>query len=71
MEKGKVPCLWILGKKDIYISFKELPPKVKLPGNAKLVVLENSGHMGFVEEEDLSVKIVEDFIRELLPAHTP
>jgi len=65
MEKGKVPCLWILGKKDIYISFKELPPKVKLPGNAKLVFLENSGHMGFVEEEDLSVKILSDFIEGL------
>jgi pimeloyl-ACP methyl ester carboxylesterase len=48
-----------------------VPLKVKLPGNAKLVLLENSGHMGFVEEEDLSVKIVADFIKEFLPLHTP
>jgi pimeloyl-ACP methyl ester carboxylesterase len=65
MEAGKVPCLWILGKKDIYISCETIPKKVKLPGNAKLQLLENSGHMGFVEEEYLSVKIMEDFIKGL------
>jgi pimeloyl-ACP methyl ester carboxylesterase len=70
MEKGKVPCLWILGKKDTHISCEAVPLKVKLPGNAKLVLLENSGHMGFVEEEDLSVKIVEDFIKQSLPQRT-
>lgn len=70
MEKGKAPCLWILGRKDTYISCEAVPLKVKLPGNAKLVLLENSGHMGFVEEEDLSVKIVEDFIKEFFPPHT-
>jgi pimeloyl-ACP methyl ester carboxylesterase len=63
MEAGKVPCLWILGGKDTHISSETVPKKVKLPGNAKLVVLENSGHMGFVEEEDLAVKILTDFIQ--------
>jgi pimeloyl-ACP methyl ester carboxylesterase len=65
MEKGKVPCLWILGKQDNYISCETVQSMVKLPVNAKVVILENSGHMGFVEEEDLSVKILEDFIRNL------
>ena len=65
MEAGKVPYLWILGRKDTYISCETIPKMVKLPGNAKLMVLENSGHMGFVEEEDLSVKIITDFIKGL------
>jgi pimeloyl-ACP methyl ester carboxylesterase len=65
MEKGKVPCLWILGKMDNYISFEEVQTRVKLPANARVVVLENSGHMGFVEEEDLSIKILTDFIKGL------
>jgi pimeloyl-ACP methyl ester carboxylesterase len=65
MEAGKVPCLWILGKMDNYISCEEVQAKVKLPINAKVVVLENSGHMGFIEEEDLSVKIITDFIQGL------
>jgi pimeloyl-ACP methyl ester carboxylesterase len=65
MELGKAPCLWILGKLDNYISYVEVQSKVKLPANAKVVVLEHSGHMGFVEEEDLSVRVVTDFIKGL------
>jgi pimeloyl-ACP methyl ester carboxylesterase len=63
MEEGKVPCLWILGKMDNYISCKEIQEKVKLPANAKVVVLENSGHMGFIEEEDLAVKVLTEFVQ--------
>jgi pimeloyl-ACP methyl ester carboxylesterase len=63
MEVGKVPCIWILGKMDNYISCVEVQKKVKLPPNAKVVILENSGHMGFVEEEDMSVKVLTDFIQ--------
>jgi pimeloyl-ACP methyl ester carboxylesterase len=39
--------------------------RVKLPSNARLVVLSNSGHMGFIEEEEESVKSLSDFIRSL------
>jgi pimeloyl-ACP methyl ester carboxylesterase len=48
---------------DNYISCVEVQKKVKLPPNAKVVILENSGHMGFVEEEDMSVKVLTDFIQ--------
>jgi len=65
MEEGKVPCLWILGKLDNYISCDTMLANVKLPANSKVAILENSGHMGFVEEEDVSTKIVEDFIAGL------
>lgn len=65
MEKGQVPCLWILGRLDNYIHYEAIQTKVDLPPNAKVVVLENSGHLGFIEEKELSVKIVEEFIEEL------
>jgi pimeloyl-ACP methyl ester carboxylesterase len=65
MENGKVPCLWILGKKDNYINCDEIRKRINLPANARVVVFENSGHMGFVEEEDLAVKEVTDFITGL------
>jgi hypothetical protein len=35
---------------------------VKIPGNMKVVILDKSGHMGFVEEEELSIKIISDFV---------
>jgi pimeloyl-ACP methyl ester carboxylesterase len=65
MEEGKVPCLWILGRLDNYISSDDIQTKVKLPANAKVIILENSGHLGFIEEEELSSKIVAGFIKEL------
>lgn len=65
MEESKVPFLWILGRKDNFISCETMLEKVKLPPNAKALILENSGHMGFVEEEDLSVNAVRDFINNL------
>ncbi len=69
MEEGRVPCLWILGRKDRYISYEAVTEKVKLPSNAKIVVLENSGHLGFIEEEELSVKALGEFIAGLPEGH--
>jgi pimeloyl-ACP methyl ester carboxylesterase len=65
MEEGKVPCLWILGTMDNYIPCEVIQSKVKLPANAEIVVLKNSGHLGFVEEEELSVKIVSEFVNSI------
>lgn len=63
MEEGRVPCLWILGTMDSYIPV-EVTSKVKLPSNAELVVLNKSGHMGFIEQEDDSVKVFTRFVEE-------
>lgn len=65
LEEGKVPCLLILGAMDNYIGYKSVQSAVRLPVNARVIVLENSGHMGFVEEEERSVKVIEDFIKNL------
>jgi pimeloyl-ACP methyl ester carboxylesterase len=65
MEKGIVPGLWILGRYDSHISYETIQQKVRLPSSLKVVLFENSGHMGFVEEEDLSVKVLSEFVKEL------
>ena len=65
MEQGRVPCLWILGKMDNYIPCETVQTKIKVPSNAKVVVLENSGHLGFIEEEDKSVEIMSSFVEGL------
>ncbi len=65
MEEGRVPCLWILGLMDNYIPCDIIQKKVSLPSNARVVVLKNSGHLGFVEEEDLSFKVVSDFLNKI------
>ena len=65
IEEGRVPCLWILGSMDNYIPCDFIQKRVKLPSNAKVMILNNSGHMGFVEEEDLSIKFIADFVTKL------
>ncbi|HEX2920266.1 MAG TPA: alpha/beta hydrolase [Bacteroidales bacterium] len=65
MEEGRVPCLWILGKLDSYIKPVVMQEKVKLPENARLVLLNKSGHMGFIEEEALSAETLVRFIKEI------
>ena len=65
MEQCKVPCLWILGSMDNYIPCDLIRTQVKLPPNAEVVVLTHSGHMGFIEEEELSVKIITDFVKKI------
>jgi len=66
MESGRVPCLWILGAMDNYINCEMAQTKVRLPANAELVILENSGHLGFVEEEEKSLKILIGFIEKII-----
>jgi pimeloyl-ACP methyl ester carboxylesterase len=65
MEKGNVPCLWILGLMDNYISCETIQKKINLPLNAEVVILENSGHLGFIEEEERTVKVITEFTEKL------
>jgi pimeloyl-ACP methyl ester carboxylesterase len=65
MEKGRVSCLWILGSMDNYIPYEFIQTMVNLPANARVVVLKNSGHMGFIEEEKLAVKVVSNFVNSI------
>jgi pimeloyl-ACP methyl ester carboxylesterase len=59
---SKLPFLFIAGKKDNLIDFRNTVPKIKLPENSELVVLENSGHMGFIEEKQIALNYIRNFI---------
>lgn len=70
LEKGVKPLLWILGRDDQYFSPETVTSDVKLPANAQIVILENSGHLGFVEETALSAQLLSDFADGLTPDMT-
>jgi pimeloyl-ACP methyl ester carboxylesterase len=38
---------------------------IKIPANAKVVILEKSGHRGFIEEPGLSAELISTFARSL------
>jgi pimeloyl-ACP methyl ester carboxylesterase len=56
------PFLLIAGLKDNYISYEQVIPRIHLPEKGVLVTLENSGHIGFVEEKENALHVVRDFI---------
>lgn len=62
MESGRIPCLWILGARDNYIDFRAVKERVQLPPGSEVFILQNSGHMGFIEEEDEALRLLESFL---------
>jgi pimeloyl-ACP methyl ester carboxylesterase len=65
MEEGKIPCLWILGMMDNYIPCDIICANVKLPPNAKVIILKESGHLGFIEEEENSLRAITEFVNSI------
>ena len=66
IEEGKVPLLWIFGDSDNHINHNEVLKTVTLPSNAEVAVLQNVGHMGFVEAEEVSANILMEFASKIL-----
>jgi pimeloyl-ACP methyl ester carboxylesterase len=65
LEKTDLPVLLILGKYDNYIPYQKIGLQIKLPAQGKVETLNNSGHMGFIEEKSLSVSIITEFANNL------
>ncbi|MFW5709940.1 MAG: alpha/beta fold hydrolase [Bacteroidota bacterium] len=51
----ELPFFLVLGKKDNYIPFDTISKKMPRPPDTQTLFLENSGHMGFIEEEQLVI----------------
>jgi pimeloyl-ACP methyl ester carboxylesterase len=65
LKETIVPVLLIVGKYDNYIPYEEVGMKINLPENGKTLTLENSGHMGFLEEPELSLTALSAFAKSL------
>ena len=62
VRNTKKPFLLIAGVNDNYINYEEVIPKVVLPEKGSLITLENSGHVGFIEEKEKALLALDDFI---------
>jgi pimeloyl-ACP methyl ester carboxylesterase len=56
------PVLWIFGKKDNHISYDAVKEKIETGPRGEVILLENSGHIGFIEEPDYSLHNLISFI---------
>lgn len=65
IKNPKVPVLMFFGRKDNFISNeKALAAMEQFPGISS-VILENSGHNGFIEEPDAVLNAIENFLKRL------
>jgi len=64
VKQTNKPFLLIAGKKDNFMDFNTIVPKVDLPESGRLETLEHSGHMGFVEEKDRSLQAIRAFVNQ-------
>jgi pimeloyl-ACP methyl ester carboxylesterase len=51
IKEASVPMLFIAGRKDNYIPFEVSEQHFNLSPRQDILILENSGHMGFIEEK--------------------
>jgi pimeloyl-ACP methyl ester carboxylesterase len=56
------PVMIVAGKKDYYIPFSVYEEHFSLAKKTSVLVLENSGHMGFIEERDKSLEGILKFL---------
>ncbi|MBA7580647.1 Pimeloyl-[acyl-carrier protein] methyl ester esterase [subsurface metagenome] len=62
LARTSLPFLWILGKKDNYIPYEVILKRIELPKQGKIITLESSGHMGFMEERKKSLNAILGFL---------
>lgn len=62
LQQSTVPQLFILGRKDGYIPAEAAEKMVATHPRAQVVWLENSGHMGFLEEPEACAQALLEFV---------
>lgn len=62
LESCNIPCLWLLGRMDNYINCDKTLAKINLSEFVTVKILEQSGHLGFIEQENESLTEVNKFI---------
>jgi len=61
-----IPVLIIIGKQDSRIPLNKVLPQLSLPKNCEAIILDNVGHMGFIESEGMTYASIEHFIERNL-----
>ena len=65
LRKAAVPVLFIMGKYDVAVPVEDGLKQCHLPEKSYIHILQQSGHMGMLEEADKSNLIMEKFLLDL------
>ncbi len=63
LKKAGFPIFFVVGKQDSRIPMEKILPQLSLPGQSEALILDKTGHMGFVESPDKTFPVVRDFLR--------
>lgn len=63
LHYASYPVQFIIGKYDNVLPMQPLLDQSKLPKKKKVLLLENSGHMGFLEQPETCIKELKRFAR--------
>jgi pimeloyl-ACP methyl ester carboxylesterase len=64
LKETGLPILFILGRKDNYIPYDLLRTIAQRTATGEILTLENSGHMGFVEEPEVCLETLSSFVSQ-------
>lgn len=62
LKNSKVPVLFVMGRKDALIPVEVTLNQVEMCDISQMEILEESGHMGMLEEPEKSANIIDSFI---------
>ena len=66
LKKLDVPVYFIVGKKDSRIPAEVILPQLQLPKNSEALIMDNVGHMGFIEARERTFLAIEHFAERIL-----
>ncbi len=64
LKETSAPILYILGKKDNYIPYDVMFAVAQRSAKGEILTLENSGHMGFLEESGTCLEALRSFVMQ-------
>ena len=62
LRQSGIPHMFIFGRHDYYIPQEQADEMIEADPEARIVWLEHSGHMGFIEEPELCASAILEFV---------
>jgi len=66
LMNAKVPVLFIIGKNDSRVPLEVIMPQALLPAHSEVLLLDHTGHMGFIEAKEKTFSCIKSFAARLL-----
>ena len=64
IRETEIPILFIVGKHDSKIPLEKMKEQIILPKTSESLILDNVGHMAFIEEAELCLVTIKNFAQK-------